>query len=165
MPSSDVPILKSCLYLQEKYEQGDKEELVSRLKKEIRKRFGDRGAKIANLCSALYFDQYIVPLFADLKQSYTKEQLINIYNVIIEESVFAIFVSSFVKEDKLKKKILDKIESNKKYGVRFVYVHGIGKENVKKINKIIDLIATENVDANVNVSASNRAINAKITFD
>lgn len=165
MPSSDIPILKSCLYLQEKFEEGGKEEFVAKLKRDIVERFGDRGAKIANLCSAKYFDNFIVPLFTDLKDSHAPQQLTAIYNLIIEQSVFAVFVSSMVRGDKLKKKIIEKIESNRRYGIKFVNVHGIGKENVTKIIKILDSIKTENPGSKINVSTGERTINARISFE
>lgn len=60
---------------------------------------------------------------------------------------------------------MNKIDSNEKYGIKFVYVHGIGRENVKKVVKIVEEITVEIKNSKVNVNASENAINVRISFE
>lgn len=139
IPSSDLEILRASLYVKVVYERG---ESVSDLKWQIMQRYGVRGKNIVNLCTAGYFDSIIKPLYQEMskKAEFTPEDFISTYNKIIEHYTFAVFVSSRMTKNELKKEITSKIEYNKKYGVRSMNIHGLGEENVKKIVEVLSEI-------------------------
>lgn len=134
---TDLIILRASLYLREKFKKG---ESIKTLKEDIIYRYGDRGRKITNLCSAGYFEKTIIPLLKEMKTDhrFSKEKFIQTYNLIVEESGFAVFVSGRMGDAKVESEIVDKIKSNIKYGVPFIHIHGLGTENIKKIRSAID---------------------------
>ena len=60
---ADYSALKMSLYIRH---QMDIHKDVGKLKADIRARFADRGANIANLCTAGYFEKYFIPLYNQL---------------------------------------------------------------------------------------------------
>lgn len=136
IPSSDLEILRASLYVKTVYERG---ESVNDLKWQIMQKYGVRGKNIVNLCTAGYFDSIIKPLYGEMlkRAGFTPEDFTSTYNKIIEHYTFAVFVSSRMTKDELKKEITSKIEDNKKYGVKSMNIHGLGEENVKKIVEVL----------------------------
>jgi hypothetical protein len=127
IPLEDFEALNSALYLREVFlSNGD----VSKLKQDIRKRFGDRGNTIANLCTAGYFEKFLMPLYNSSKEKFNE-----LYEIIVAKSVLAIFVHSDMTQEQIPKEITYKLEISTKYGIKFIHIHGIGILNVNKIKK------------------------------
>lgn len=147
IPPADIPIIRAALYLKKKYR--DRDPGVQRLKEDIVERYGDRGRKIANLCTAGYFENQILPLLQALQtgEKVDKTRFQEMYDIMILQSGFAVFVHAFMTKDRLKKTLLEKIDSNLKYGMKVLHIHGIGKENVKNIRRTVDEILAEHEDA------------------
>src|ERR1700694_5161399 len=65
IPQSDIPILRACLFIKDLHERGKS---VDEYLSDVRYRYGQHGANIANLCSAGYFETYIKPMYEELSQ-------------------------------------------------------------------------------------------------
>jgi len=125
----DLEALEASLYLRRKFiEKHD----IRKLKEDIRKRFGDRGNNIANICSAGYFEKFLMPLFNSSEEDFKK-----VYDVIISKSAMAIFVHSLMEENEITDELKRKISLSKQYGLDFIHVHGIGEKNIKTIKNWI----------------------------
>lgn len=130
IPSNDYEALESALFLREKFH---KREDVNKLKQDIRTRFGDRGNNISNLCTAGYFEELLMPLYNS-----SKEEFKRVYEDIVKSSMLALFVHSQMEDKEIPNKITEKLNISKKYGIKWIHIHGIGKSNVKKIKRCIE---------------------------
>jgi len=128
--NEDFEALESSLYLRRKFLN---REDVKHLKEDIRMRFGDRGNNIANLCTAGYFENFLMPLFNSSKNDFNK-----IYEVVVSRSAIAVFVHSQMNDSKISQEIRMKLELSKKYGIKFLHIHGIGENNIKIIKRCIE---------------------------
>lgn len=136
LPLRDRSIWYSALILREQFSKGNKDE-VNRLKTEMSISNPERGGNIANLCSAGYLESHIIPLHKYLVVEKCNESLFfKIYETIVAEFPFTVFVSSERTPKDIKSEVETKIELVRKYGWERVSVHGIGEANVKKIMEI-----------------------------
>lgn len=138
IPNTDLIALKASLYLRTKYKEGLP---VNSFKMDIIKRFGVRGRNISNLCTSGYFEGLVLPLLQYFESIKDMDSFNKLYDRIIQESAFAIFVSNSMPDHQLKDEILSRIEKNKKYGLNHLNVHGIGKMNIRKIKDILSELA------------------------
>lgn len=129
IPPKDYEALEASLFLRREFED---RENITRYKENIRKKFGDRGNNIANLCSAGYFEEFLMPLYNSSKKRFEE-----LYELIMEKSVVAVFVHGKMNEEEIPEEIEDKISISKKYGIDFLHIHGIGERNVDKIKNCI----------------------------
>lgn len=131
IPPADYDALESALYLRREFSNdGD----VSKLKKDIRKKFGDRGGNIANLCTAGYFEGFLMPLYNNA----SAERFGELYESIVGRSIIAIFVHRNMQEDEIARQITTKVEACERYGIDFLHIHGIGQKNIQKIKEFIE---------------------------
>lgn len=130
IPRDDLEALESSLYLRRKFvEKKD----IKQLKQDIRTRYGDRGNNIANLSSAGYFENFLMPLYNSSQQDFNK-----IYDVGVSKSAMAIFVHNQMNDEEIAKEIHNKLKISKKYGLKFLHIHGIGLRNIKTIKRCVD---------------------------
>lgn len=134
VPDEDIYALKASSYIEKVFDEGKN---VHDLKKQLRYKYGQRGINISNLFSAGYFKTWIKPLFENTS---SREDFMKAYELAVQQSPFAIFVSSEISIVDIEKKVKDKLVENKAYGIKNINIHGIGSENIKKIFK-----ATENL--------------------
>ena len=64
---------------------------VSGYKNDIREQFGERGANIANLCTAGYFENEFMPLYA-----LSHEEFKEYYELAVKEKARALFVHAYM---------------------------------------------------------------------
>ncbi|MFH0888242.1 MAG: hypothetical protein V1871_03440 [Planctomycetota bacterium] len=168
IPSSDIIIWREALYLRKHFLDENHTD-VMRLKMEICQKFGDRGKNIANLCTASYLEDYLIPFHEELSASLQndkeiKEKFGAIYSNIVENLPFTIFVGRQTKEEEIGKNILDKMEQNLKYGLKFFNIHGIGKNNVNKIKETVTEIEEKDILQNKAITEENNIIFVRLEF-
>ncbi|MBI3317915.1 MAG: hypothetical protein HYZ90_02035 [Candidatus Omnitrophica bacterium] len=139
IPSSDLPILRAALYIRKKFKEGPIGS-VKPLKDDIFRKYGDRGAKISNLCSAGYIESMIIPLLEDMKSDldFSRERFQQSYETIVVESGFAVFVHAAMSKEQIRREALEKIKTGYKYGQRRLHIHGIGKANIENVREVAD---------------------------
>lgn len=154
--------LEASLYLRDVFEQGG---AVGELKKDIIRKFGDDGRNIANLCSAGYFENYIKRIYEEMSfiPDFTIEKFQDHFKTIVTISPFAIFVSKEMNEEELSGEIWYRLETYKRYGIEFLAIHGIGKNNIQKIRRIIQGIEDKK-NLNININQERNIIFVKIEF-
>jgi len=130
IPPADLEALDASLYLREKF-ISDRTS-VPQLKYDIVKNFGNRGGNIANLCTAGYFENFLMNLYNS-----SPEQFKRLYELIVPKSIIAVFVYHDMRKEDIKREIDLKIRLCKRYGIPFMHIHGIGKDNTKKIKEIL----------------------------
>lgn len=137
MPDSDLPIWEAALFIKQAHERGER---VDKLKQGLRYRFGERGGNIANLCSAGYLEEIILPIYDELSQrpAFSIDQFHAQYEVIVTQYPFAVFVAWNSEDADILKEIQTKIEYNKNYGIHQLNIHTIGKDNIRKVLAILD---------------------------
>ena len=131
IPPADMEALEASLYLREKFNSN--RTIVPQLKQDIVANFGSRGGNIANLCTAGYFEHFLMNLFNSSLEEFNR-----LYELIVSKSIIAVFVHFEMKKEEIKKDIRLKILLCKKYGIAFMHIHGIGKNNIEKIKEILD---------------------------
>ena len=130
IPKEDLEALEASLYLRSKFKE--KKE-VRGLKCDIRTRFGDRGNNITNLCTAGYFEKFLIPLYNSSKEEFNK-----IYEVVVGVAAMAVFVHSQMGKEEISEEIKRKIIISKKYGLKFLHIHGIGETNKNTIKGFVE---------------------------
>ena len=142
LPPRDLEIIKAALYVRRCFKRG---ESVDKLKMDIIHIHGKRGNNIVNLCTAGYFESYLVPLYDILiedKETKTEaiDDFFSVFDTMAEELPFSVFVCYKMGREEVKNQIIKKLESNVKYSIKFLNIHGIGTHNIKTIRDTISEI-------------------------
>jgi histidyl-tRNA synthetase len=145
---NDLAAIRMSLHMKTHHDKENKV-IVSRMKQEICQKFGDRGKNISNLCTAGYFESFVIPLLQECRSNTALNDDVfkSYFNIIIEESAFSIFVNSRMSQDDVVTKIKEQIEKNTKYGIHYLVIHGIGETNVKNISHALADLENEKVIA------------------
>ena len=130
IPKEDFEVLEASLYLRRKFKE---KKDVKQIKQDIKERFGDRGRNIANLCTEGYFENFLIPLFNSSRKDFD-----NIYDVVVSRSPLAIFVHSQMNDEEIAREIKNKLIISKKYGLKFLHIHGIGEYNIRSIKRCVE---------------------------
>lgn len=167
IPQEDWNALRAAMFIRKRFEMGlsSFDDTYTR-KGDVIKKYGTRGKNICNLCTSGYFESMLIPLHDEMKKmpDYSAEKFLKIFNLIIDEEAFAIFVPGNMSTDEVKTTVEDKIRRNLRYGVNFVSIHGIGKWNVEKIKEAIGDILLEHPTSKKNITESDNIINARLWF-
>ncbi|MFH1895824.1 MAG: hypothetical protein ABIJ74_04620, partial [archaeon] len=126
----DYDALESSLYLRSEFKKGND---ITKIKIDIIAKFGDRGKNICNLCSANYFEGFLIPLY-----NLSPEKFKELYQIVVEKTALTLFVSSNTSPEEITKSIISKLNISTKYGFNFIHIHGIGKHNLETIKKWVD---------------------------
>ena len=133
IPQSDLEALESALFLRHAFQKRESIEFRTKLKLDIHFAFGERGKNIANLCTAGYFDHFLIPLY----NGSPRIEFDKIYESLVNHSFLAVFVSHKTSIEEIRQSIITKMQLSKKYGLNFLHIHGIGHANSVKIKECI----------------------------
>lgn len=132
----DFNALKMSLFMRDQMRQ---KKNVSTLKSQIRERYGERGACIANLCTTGYFENEFMPLYNQLSQSEFSEY----YEKAVGLKARALFVHSGMSVDDIKNEF-DKILTKAiRYHMRDFRIHGLGRQNVTNIKAFVAQVESQ----------------------
>ena len=136
LSDEDFKILRLSAYIKTNF---DRHKPIDESIRELTARFGDRGKTISHLYSSGYFESHFKPLYEALSESedFKPEQYLGVFDDLVRDFPYAIFVSKYTSEEELETRIRNTMERNKKYGMKILKIHGIGKENVEKIKRTI----------------------------
>lgn len=148
VPLKDFRIWRAALYIRARFfERKD----ITFLKDDIVRKYGQKGKNITNLCTAGYVDSLLKPNYDFLKEHLRveedlKKQFEMLYELVVYQLTVTVFVHSMMRKEEIKTEILNKIAQNFKYGIKFLNIHGLGQENLKKINEVVlELEADEEI--------------------
>jgi len=105
---------------------------LKQYKEDIRDRFGKRGALIANLCTAGYFEEYLIPIYNNEPKEFQEY-----YNLLVANEALTMFTHSGMKKTEIINNLKNKIGLAKRYGLPHFHVHTTGKSNIKTIHKCL----------------------------
>jgi hypothetical protein len=140
IPARDIPLLYAALYLRSRFKLG---ESIDHLKAQIVRVYGNRGAHFANLCTAGYLENWFLPLHQELVRQnandagLARSRFRKIYNNIVDDLPWTIFVSGTMPAAKLVSSIVEKMRNNSELGVRHLNLHALGPSNVKKVARAL----------------------------
>ena len=168
IPPLDYEALKVSLVLRYLYVR---KKDINKLKLDILKKFGERGGNISNLCSAGYFEGFIVPMYKSLKSYFkddAKDMFNEIYELIVGTQLLAVFVNRDMNAEKLNNLIRERYDQARKYGFdilsQYLYIHAIGRENVTTVEAWLTRIKIEkSLNAEI-VSQIPNFITVRISF-
>ena len=138
IPQDDLNIWRAALYLRHCDNTIALKGRVVGLKFQLMQKYGDKGRNIANLCTANYLEDWLIPAYGELSETLnnddlTKKEFGKIYNHLVNELPFTIFVCRTMSIDGLK----DEIMRRKEFGINFINIHAIGNDNVQKVKIVI----------------------------
>lgn len=164
IPADDHNVLRAALYLRKHFHEDRTG--VYEFKTDIMRKYGKRGGNICNLCTAGYFETMLKPLYQEMAKDpdFSEEKFLRIYEIIIQESAFAVFVHFGMSSDEVKMGIEEKIKTNLNYGQNFVNIHGIGSDNVEKIRNAITEIESKNPGIRKTIEEKQNIIFVKLQF-
>lgn len=142
VPASDLEILRQSNYIKVAYDRGER---VGKFKAELVSRYGMRGRNICNLYGTGYFESQIIPLYNEMvgQQNFSPRDFEAAYERIVMESPYAIFIYGGMSNQEAVDEVKKKILRAKKYGIKYLNIHGIGQDNVEKITYLLDKLRPE----------------------
>lgn len=165
IPPLDLNLLKIAIFIQKKHDDGDHGE-GDRLKLEAMQIYSNRAKNICNLYSAGYFHDFLKSAYLSLSAlpDFTAEMFNEIYDLVVGESILAVFINRTMDINDVTEKILKKIEQNKQFGIRTFKIHGINKDNCIKIKTaLLKIEGTEQITYDINQIAS-EIISVRVTI-
>lgn len=129
IPPNDYQALKLSLFLRFESNKGYN---ISSFKTDIRERFGDRGANIANLCSAGYFEG-----FMQLYNEVPETEFLEYYQMVVGEKARALFVHSSMDSDDIEKRVNEMVNKAIKYHMDDFRIHGKGQVNFENLKNFV----------------------------
>jgi len=169
LPTMDLTILRACFYLKKVNDENTRQRDVAQLKSQIVRNYGKRGANMANLCTANYFETWIIPLYKEIATTTADKmnaagKFREIFNTIIEELPRTVFVSQTMSSADLQKQAIYKLEKIKSYGTAFLSIHALGKANVNKVRSVLPVIEQQFPDIAKNISEEGNRIIVQLQF-
>lgn len=128
IPVNDLNALKMSLYMKICKEDGKN---IDQIKQQIRDRFGNRGAYIANLCNAGYFED----TFKKQCFKLSPEKFTEYYELRVGQELAALFVHTGLNLAAMQESFQEKVSSCSRNGVSRFRVLGFGRRNVEIIKE------------------------------
>lgn len=128
IPPSDLDALKSSLFMLQEKDDVKRRKYLH----EIRLKYGQRGAIIANLTKGGYFHHFLRPMCEKDREEFDK-----FYPRIIETSFFALFVHRSMNAKQIEENIGAKLIQCQKYGFKFLHIHALGRANCQSVESFL----------------------------
>jgi hypothetical protein len=132
IPTEDFRALQSSYFMRKENESNKNAAQLGVFKRQIRNQFGKRGGHIANLCTAGYFEELLIPIHNHNKSSFQ-----DWYNLVVEKEALTLFIHAGLKKGEIISTLKNKTELAKKYGLNSFYVHTKGKRNIKTVHECL----------------------------
>ncbi len=164
IPPDDLRILKSAVVLRKQFKEGKD---VSIYKHQLSGIYGSKANTICNMCTAGYFEDFLMPLYGTMSkgENFKTEDFTIAYMQLIQDFPIAIFINSSMGLEDLEKIIRARIESNKKYEISYLNIHGIGRSNINAISTIVAKLSKPGDYTQKNIDEKDGIIIVKLRFD
>lgn len=135
VPEKDLTIIRGALYIRQCFKRGEN---IGDLKLDVMLKHGERGKNIVNLCTAGYFEEYIIPFYdVVLKQKGNEEEALKAFHCYFDRVANELPFTIFVRQDRTPEYVIEEVKRKVEYGTKFVNIHGIGEHNVKTVYEAI----------------------------
>ncbi len=131
LSKDDFEALKMACFIRS---ESKKHHNVHEYKKDIRQTFGDRGANIANLCSAGYFEEEFMPLYKNNSPEVFKE----FYELAVGKKARALFIHNMMTVVEIEDEFEKMVNKALIYHMADFRVHALGDANVKTLKAFFD---------------------------
>lgn len=128
----DLGILEASLFVRYQFQKKNDREYAKSLKSDIYEKFEERGAFLCNLCNAGYFEEFFIPLYNENPKGFREK-----YDSFTNNYRFAIFINHNMDTTDAFYKIKHHIEAAKRYGIKTLNIHAIGKKNNYLLNSAL----------------------------
>lgn len=142
--SLDLTILKASMTIEQLYKKEertckDEKSYAEQVKLGLIHNYGIRGRNICRLYCAGYFSGFLKTAYEEMSKlsGFDKSHFDKFYEVVVMESPQAIFIERVMDTTKVREAIQQRIDGNKKYGIKNFNIHGIGKDNCVKIREVV----------------------------
>jgi hypothetical protein len=159
--NEDFEMLRSAVFIKNSRDKGED---INNLLEQLNKKFGLRGNNICNLYCEGYFETVIKPLYSILEAKGKKDQFKIQFDEFVKDLPISYFVNSGKSQEMVNKELIGKIEKSKKYGISFLNIHGINKENKEKILEFEKLISEDKTLKTSHIREDEERISIKIDF-
>lgn len=132
IPAEDFEALLASYFMRKEHTEGGDRDKLKRFKSDIQDRYGKRGALIANLCTAGYFEEYLIPIYNNEPSEFQ-----GYYDLLVAKQALTMFIHSRMKKKEIISGLKNKIGLAKKYGLSHFYVHTKGKTNIKTVKNCL----------------------------
>ncbi len=127
LSADDYEALKMACFIRSESEKGRN---VYEYKKDIRQTFGPRGANIANLCSAGYFEKEFMPLYKSNPEAFA-----GYYDLAVGKKARALFIHSGMPIYDIETEFWRMVDKALRYHMKDFRIHGMGEVNVTTIKE------------------------------
>lgn len=164
IPPDDLRILKSAIVLRKQFKEGRD---ISDYKHQLSEIYGSKANTICNMCTAGYFENFLIPLYETMSkgENFKIEDFTVAYMQLIQDFPIAIFINSSTSLEDLERIIRDRIESNKRYEISYLNIHGIGRSNINAISAIVAKLSKPGDYTQKNIDEKDGIIIVKLRFD
>ena len=111
--------------------------LAKELYNSLMQNYPEKGNKVYNLISGGYFDEMVIP-FIDIFKIQFDSDYIQKYKEFYSDIIRFFPIAFFVGNNTTKEQIIESINYRLKLTVPFIRLHAIGKQNIKKIEEVIE---------------------------
>jgi len=133
----DYQALRMSVYIQRKFSNGED---IKPYLNDLYKKYGQRGYNINNLNGRGYFESFIKLNYTLLQSQERENEFLNFFDKFIMEQPITYFVNQMKSQEVMNEELLSKINKCKRYGIRKLSIHGMGKINKEKIDEFIKII-------------------------
>lgn len=116
----------------------DRQKPIGDLRNDIQSMYGIRGRNISLLFTAGYFESLLIPFYEELVAQGNETDFGRMYNRVIDDYHFAVFVGINKNLGETKKEIIEKINRSREIESGIINIHGIGKSNINAIKRCLD---------------------------
>ena len=131
LDKDDFEALKMAYFIKSEMHAHHK---VHEYKKDIRDKFGERGANIANLCTAGYFEIEFMPLF----EKVSRADFDTYYELAVGKKARALFIHTGMSHVEIEEEFYKMVDKALKYHMNDFRVHGLGEVNVSSIKNFFN---------------------------
>lgn len=165
IPKEDKYIWLSALMLKQASDDKNRDK-VKQIKEQMVIDHQQKGRNIANICSAGYLEEYIIPWYkhyAEENDDYNT--FLENYKSIVDNLLFVVFVGAGVDVKEIKVEIENKIQTLVNAHRDCLFIHAIGEDNIKKAEQILTEIKEEISEIkDISKTTTNLTLKAKITL-
>ena len=126
LPPDDYSALKMGLFIRDLMNDGKP---IYTYKQDIRDRFGERGANIANLCTAGYFEEEFIPFY----QQYSSQEFEEYYELAVGKKARALFIHSMMTPEHINDEFENILTRALRFHMTDFRIHALGRSNVNAI--------------------------------
>lgn len=165
IPQKDKYIWLSALMLKQASDDGSSDKVWS-IKSQMISEHQQKGRNIANICTAGYLEDYIMPWYEHyVEELNDRKSFLENYESIVDNLLFIIFVSSDASTESIRVEIENKIQNLVGAHIEYLFIHAIGKPNIKKAELALEgLEELVSEIKNIDKTTSRLTLKAKITL-